>query len=93
MQIAMNDQKNGTIKFTGGTGRFGEKYGVQKALGLARSMTYRQSRPVVVKMVKKVYRSGVTIKKKAMLAIEEKLERKKDLEPWSIRIVPQAQMG
>ena len=66
---------------------------VQKALGLARSMTYRQSRPVVVKMVKKVYRSGVTIKKKAMLAIEEKLERKKGLEPWSIRIAPQAQMG
>jgi hypothetical protein len=27
-------------------------------------------------MVKKVYRSGVTIKKKAMLAIEGKLERK-----------------
>lgn len=66
---------------------------VKKALGLARSMTYRQSRPVVVKMVKKVYRSGVTIKKKAMLAIEEKLERKKGLEPWSIRISPQAQMG
>lgn len=66
---------------------------VQKALGLARSMTYRQSRPVVVKMVKKVYRSGITIKKKAMLAIEEKLERKRGLESWSIRIAPQTQMG
>jgi hypothetical protein len=46
-----------------------------------------------VKVVKKDYRSGVTIKKQAMLAIEEKLERKKGLEPWSIRIAPQAQMG
>jgi hypothetical protein len=66
---------------------------VQKALGLARSMTYKKIRPVVVKLVRKIYRSGVTIKKKAMLAIEEKLERKKGLESWSIRISPQAQLG
>lgn len=66
---------------------------IPKALGLARSMTYRKISPAVVRMVKKVYRSGVTIKKKAMLAIEEKLARTKGLESWSIRISPQAQMG
>jgi hypothetical protein len=66
---------------------------VQKALGLARSMTYRKAKPVVVKMIKKVYRSGVTINKKAMLAIEEKLDRKEGLESWSIHISPQTHMG
>jgi hypothetical protein len=61
---------------------------VQKALGLARSMTYKELKPVVVKMVRKVYRSGITIKKKTMQAIEEKLDRKEGLEAWSIRISP-----
>jgi hypothetical protein len=56
-------------------------------------MTYRKAKPVVVKMIKKVYRSGVTINKKAMLAIEEKLDRKEGLESWSIHISPQTQMG
>jgi hypothetical protein len=66
---------------------------VQKALGFARSMTYRKARPVVVKMIKKAYRSGVTINKKAMLAIEEEMVREEGLESWSIHISPQTQMG
>jgi hypothetical protein len=51
-------------------------------------MTYKELKPVVVKMVRKVYRSGITIKKKTMQAIEEKLDRKEGLEAWSIRISP-----
>jgi len=66
---------------------------VQKTLGLARSMTYRQSAPTVVKLVRKVYRNGATVQKKAMQAIEEKLDRARGLEDWSIRIVPGPQMG
>ena len=66
---------------------------VQKALGLARSMTYRGATPLVVKMVRKVYRSGATVAKKTMQAIEKKLERKEGLADWSIRIAPQASMG
>ncbi|MCU7902064.1 MAG: transposase [Candidatus Thiodiazotropha sp. (ex Lucinoma aequizonata)] len=43
---------------------------IDKALGLARSMTYRGIKPVT-----KFYRKGVTVAKKAMLGIESRLER------------------
>jgi len=64
----------------------------QKALGLARSMTYRAIKPTVCK-VAKVYRAGVSVATKAMREIEKRLERKAGLESWFIKIVPQAQSG
>ena len=63
-----------------------------KGLGLARSMTYRGIKPTVRK-VRKVYRAGISVAKKAMREIERRLERKPGLESWFIRIVPQPQMG
>jgi hypothetical protein len=65
---------------------------VDKALGLARSMTYRGIKPTVRK-VTKTYRKGISVAKKVMRDIEARLERTADLEPWSIKIVPQSQTG
>ncbi len=59
----------------------------QKALGLARSMTYKSIKPSV-KMVKKVYKAGISIAKKEMQLIESKLTRKEGLEKWFITICP-----
>ena len=63
-----------------------------KALGLARSMTYRGITPTLCK-VTKVYRSGVSVARKAMREIEKRLQHKASLEAWSIKIVPEAQLG
>ncbi len=65
---------------------------VGKALGLARSMTYRSIKPTVRK-VAKTYRAGVSLTKKMMRNIEKRLERTGGLEAWSIKIVPQPQTG
>ncbi len=62
---------------------------VKKALGLARSMTYRGIEPTV-RMVTKVYRKGITVAKKIMKDIEGRLERTEGLEPWFIKIVPRS---
>ena len=65
---------------------------VDKALGLARSMTYRGIEPTVRK-VTKTYRNGLSVAKKVMRNIERRLERTEGLEAWFIRIVPQPQTG
>jgi hypothetical protein len=65
---------------------------VEKALGLARSMTYRGIKPSVRK-VNKVYRKGISVAKQAMQDIEQRLERTEGLEDWFIKIVPQSQTG
>lgn len=65
---------------------------VDKALGLARSMTYRGIKPTVRK-VSKVYRRGISVAKQAMQEIEARLERMEGLEDWFIKIVPQSQTG
>jgi len=62
---------------------------VDKALGLARSMTYRGIKPTVRK-VTKTYRKGISVAKKVMRDIEARLERTADLEAWFIKIVPQS---
>jgi hypothetical protein len=62
---------------------------VDKALGLARSMTYRRIKPTVRK-VSKIYKKGVLVAKRTMQNIEVRLERKESLENWFIKIVPQA---
>ncbi|MCU7881247.1 MAG: hypothetical protein KZQ66_06970 [Candidatus Thiodiazotropha sp. (ex Lucinoma aequizonata)] len=65
---------------------------IDKALGLARSMTYRSIKPTVRK-VTKFYRKGVTVAKKSMLGIESRLKRTTGLEHWFIKIAPQPQTG
>lgn len=65
---------------------------VAKTLGLARSMTYGGIKPVV-KLVRKIYKNGVTLTKEAMLEVEAKLSRKPGLEPWFITIEPQPDLG
>ena len=65
---------------------------VDKALGLARSMTYRGIKPSVRKVAKR-YRKGISVAKKAMRDIEARLERPEGLEDWFIKIVPQPQIG
>lgn len=62
---------------------------VDKALGLARSMTYRGIKPTVRKITK-TYRKGISVAKKVMRDIEARLERTADLEAWFIKIVPQS---
>ncbi|MCP5089611.1 MAG: ISAzo13 family transposase [Gammaproteobacteria bacterium] len=65
---------------------------VDKALGMARSMTYRGIKPTVRK-VTKTYRSGLSVAKKVMRSIEGRLERTEGLDAWFIKIVPQSQTG
>ncbi|MCU7879898.1 MAG: hypothetical protein KZQ66_06495 [Candidatus Thiodiazotropha sp. (ex Lucinoma aequizonata)] len=65
---------------------------IDKALALARSMTYRGIKPTVRKVTKS-YRKGATVAKKAILGIESRLERTTGLEHWFIKIVPQPQTG
>ena len=65
---------------------------VEKALGLARSMTYRGVKPTVRK-VTKIYYQGISVAKKVMRSIEKRLERAVGLEPWFINIVPMQQTG
>lgn len=67
-------------------------YSVSKALGLARSMTYRQLNPTVRKITK-TYQKGISLAKSAMQDIEARLERTEGLEPWFIKIAPQPQTG
>ncbi len=59
----------------------------EKALGLARSMTYNATSPIVRK-IKKTYRKGVTLTKSAMHKVEERLQRMEGLENWFIDIDP-----
>lgn len=60
---------------------------VEKALGLARSMTYNAVSPMVVK-IRKTYKSGVKLTSKEMKAVEARLERLPGLEKWFIDITP-----
>ena len=55
-------------------------------------MTYRGIKPTVRK-VTRTYRKGISVAKKAMREIEERLDRKTELESWFTRVVPQAQLG
>ncbi len=65
---------------------------VEKTLGLARSMTYRGIKPSVRKITK-VYKNGISVSKKTMSKIEQRLDRTEGLEPWFINIKPIAEIG
>jgi transposase len=61
---------------------------VEKVLGLARSMRYAGIKPVV-KLVRKVYRSGVKVIKSEMEEIESSLQRNPRLKKWFVKISPE----
>jgi hypothetical protein len=60
---------------------------VEKALGLARTMTYKGIHPVV-QLVKGTYQTGVKLTKKAMKFYEDMIERLPGLEKWFVTIPP-----
>ena len=64
-----------------------------KALGLARTMTYRGIVPSTVRLIRKIYRKGVRLTKKQMVPIEKRLQRLAGLEKWFITICPEAGFG
>ena len=53
----------------------------------ARSMTWKGMRPIV-ELSRKLYQKGVTLSKKAMRAVEARLERHPELPKWDILIRP-----
>ena len=63
---------------------------IEKTLGLARSMTYRHIHPVV-RLVRKAYKTGVSLSKRAMQEIEKAIQRDPQLPLWSIIISPETQ--
>ena len=60
---------------------------IEKAVGLARSMTYAGINPKV-RLVRKIYQNGVTLSKIAKQELEKRLVRKCKLEKWFIKIQP-----
>jgi len=58
---------------------------VSKVIGFANSMTYNGVSPIV-KLVKKVYTTGVTLTKLEMAEVEKKIVRLVGLESWSVKI-------
>ena len=65
---------------------------VEAVLGVARTMTWRGER-AVVKLVGRIYETGVRLSQKAMRVLEERFERLAGLERWFVRIVPQPQFA
>ena len=64
-----------------------------KALGLARTMTYRGTPPSTVRLIRKIYRKGVRLTKKQMAPIEKRIQRLKGLEKWFFSISPEVNLG
>ena len=60
---------------------------VDTTIKFAESMTYKGQRPVV-KLVKTVYKTGVSVTKKGMRKYNEFIDRLKKLEKWCITISP-----
>lgn len=60
---------------------------VETMLAWAQSMTWKGLNPII-NLSKKVYQKGISLSKKAMQAIEERLERNLLLPKWDILIRP-----
>jgi hypothetical protein len=60
---------------------------VDKILGLASTMTYKDIHPVV-QLVDGVYETGVKLTKKAMKPYEDVMKRLPGLEKWFVDIPP-----
>lgn len=65
---------------------------VDKALGLARTMTYRGIKPTVRKVIRS-YKTGKSLNKEMMKKVEARLDRQPGLENWFLTIVPQVETG
>ena len=61
-------------------------YTIDKALGLASSMTYNMINPEV-ELIDTEYRNGVTLDKKEMAHYESKIQRMVGLEKWFVDII------
>lgn len=59
---------------------------VDKVLGLARTMTWNSKYPLVVELVKGIYKTGVRLTKKVMATYEAMIERLPNLEKWFVDI-------
>jgi hypothetical protein len=60
---------------------------VETMLEWAKSMTWKGLHPVV-ELSRKVYEKGISLGKRAMRAVEKRLERHPELPKWDIRIHP-----
>ena len=60
---------------------------VETMLEWAKSMTWKGLHPVV-ELSRKVYEKGISLGKRAMRAVEKRLERHPELPKWDIRIDP-----
>jgi hypothetical protein len=65
---------------------------VETMLEWAKSMTWKGLHPVV-ELSRKVYQKGIALGKKAMQAIEGRLERHPELPKWDILIRPASALG
>ena len=61
---------------------------IETVLNFAQDMTWKGNHPLVVKMIEKVYPSGVKLTRKEMAELEKRFERLPGLEKWFIRIAP-----
>lgn len=62
---------------------------VETIIDWAKTMTWKGLAPVVT-LSNKIYEKGVCLSKKAMLAVERKIQRSKDIPQWDVVIEPQA---
>ncbi len=60
---------------------------VETALNFAKTMTWKGKKPIV-KLVDKVYQTGVSLEKKVMANYEKVLERLEGLEKYFVKIRP-----
>lgn len=60
----------------------------ETVLSFAQDMTWKGNHPLVVKMIEKVYPTGVKLTPKEMTELEKRFERLPGLEKWFVRIVP-----
>jgi len=60
-------------------------YEVLKVIGFAKSMTYNGISPIV-KLVDKVYTTGVKLNELEMNEVEKKIIRLVGLEKWSVKV-------
>ena len=60
---------------------------IEKALGIARTMSYKLVKPSV-KLIRKPYSNGVRVAKAEMTNIEKRLKRKSGLKKWFVKICP-----
>ena len=61
---------------------------VEAVVGCASTMTWNGRHPVV-KLVETAYAKGISLSKKAMQAVEDKLQRLPDLPRWFVTIHPE----